>query len=309
MPLGHGRFTLAEAVLQPVDCSAERTFVMRLPLIVVLWLVTTAGCGTRIPDAAAVKQHMTSEQLAMGDPIVNSVGMVPVPIPAGEFQMGKNEKREAGPESPQHLVKITQPYHISSCEVTQQQFEKVMGTRPWEGRPLVKNGPDYAASYVTWDDAVEFCRKLSEQEKQHYRLPTEAEWEYACRAGTRTTWSFGDDGRQLAGYAWYEANAYQGGEQYAHRVGQKRPNGWGLYDMHGNVWEWCQDWYARYDGKRESLDPTGPKTGKYRVWRGGSFADGTENTRSATRLSYNREDYRPEFLAGFRVVREFKAGE
>jgi len=329
---------------------------MRVPLIMVLSVITTAGCGAGIPDAKAVKKHMTSDQLALGDPIVNSVSMVLVPVPAGEFQMGaavndgsldekyeralqdpkvkemlergritkadimerlkqdsrdrSDSKRKASPESPQHLVKITQPYHISSCEVTQQQYEEVMGARPWEGKPLVREGPNYAASYVTWDDAVAFCRTLSEQESEEYRLPTEAEWEYACRAGTSTTWNFGDDHEQLDDYAWHEANAYQDGEQYAHRVGRKRPNGWALYDMHGNVWEWCQDWYARYDGKkRESVDPTGPEKGRHRVWRGGSFAEATKNTRSATRLSHDRENYHPDFSAGFRVVREFKAGE
>ena len=327
---------------------------MRVPPIMVLLLIATAGCGSGIPDTAAVKKHMTSDQLALGDPIVNSVGMVLVPVPAGEFRMGaavndgsleeryekllrdpevkeklksghttkadlmeylkkdvqRQQKQKAGPESPQHLVKITQPYHISSCEVTQRQYEKVMKTGPFKGKPLVKKGANYAASYVTWDDAVEFCRKLSERESEKYRLPTEAQWEYACRAGTSTTWSFGDDREQLADHAWHDANAYQDGRQYAHRVGRKRPNGWALYDMHGNVWEWCRDWYARYDPKeKESVDPTGPKKGQYRVWRGGSFADAAENTRSATRLSFDREEYRPEHAAGFRVVREFKAGE
>ena len=324
---------------------------MRAPLILVLSLITTAGCGSRAPDAKAVKKHMTSDQLALSDPIVNSVSIVLVPIPAGEFQMGaavndtplerryeellqdpevkkklesgrvtkadlmeylkqdvrKQEERKAGPEAPQHLVKITKPFFLSSCEVTQQQFEKVMGERPWEGEPLVQEGPNYAASYVTWDDAVEFCRKLSEQESEEYRLPTEAEWEYACRAGTKTAWNFGDDHEQLDDYAWHQANAYQDGEQYAHRVGRKLPNAWGLYDMHGNVWEWCQDWYARYDPKKkESVDPTGPQKGRHRVWRGGSFAEAAQNTRSATRLSFDRENYHPEYLAGLRVVRIFK---
>ncbi len=327
---------------------------MRLPPIMLLWLVTTIGCGSGVPDAAAVKKHMSSDQLALGDPIVNSVGMVLVPIPAGEFQMGaavndgsleeryekllqdpgvkkkldsgqatkadlmeylkedvrKQEKQQSGPQSPQHLVKITQPYYIGSCEVTQEQFEEVMKTSPFKGKPLVKKGGNYAASYVTWDDAVAFCRKLSEQESAEYRLPTEAEWEYACRAGTSTTWSFGDDREQLADHAWHDTNAYLDGEQYAHRVGRKRPNGWGLYDMHGNVWEWCQDWYARYDPKKKELvDPTGPKKGKYRVWRGGAFVQAAQNTRSATRLSFDREEYRPEHAAGFRVVRQFEAGE
>ena len=145
-------------------------------------------CGSSASEAAAVKKHMTSEQLALGDPFVNSTGMVLVPIPAGEFQMGitrkKGEKRPGydESESPEHLVKISKPYYLGVCEVTQQQYEKVTGARPWEGKPLVEEGADYAATYVTWDDAAEFCRKLSEQENAEYRLPTEAEWEYACRA-------------------------------------------------------------------------------------------------------------------------------
>ena len=118
---------------------------------------------------------------------------------------------------------------------------------------------------MTWDDAVEFCRKLSEQESAQYRLPTEAEWEYACRAGSTATWCFGDDGGRLGDHAWYGTNAYQQGEQYPHCIGQKLPNAWGLYDMHGNVWEWCQDWYAPYDrAGKVSVDPQGPKQGKGR---------------------------------------------
>jgi formylglycine-generating enzyme required for sulfatase activity len=300
---------------------------------------------------------MSSDQVALGDPLVNSLGMVLVPIPAGEFQMGtsvdtapaqqkfeemlqapeikeqldsgsiteadlrarlKWESQMGAAERPQHPVRITQPYYLSSCEVTQKQYEQVMGSCPWQGQPLVKEGPNYAASYVTWDNAVEFCRKLSEQESESYRLPTEAEWEYACRAGAATTWSFGDDGGLLDEYGWYDANAYHDGEQHPHQVGQKMPNAWGLYDMHGNVWEWCQDWYAHYEQrtnvryarrKQLSVDPKGPEKGNDRVWRGGSFIETADNTRSATRLSGGREDYRPEFAAGFRIVREFKSGE
>ena len=263
---------------------------------------------------------MSTEQLALGDPVTNSVGMTLVPIPPGEFQMGtalpKSEKPEKEQpqidrsETPQHLVKVTKPFCLGVCEVTQQQYASVMGARPWKGKPLVQEGPNYAATYVTWDDAVEFCRKLSEQESVEYRLPTEAEWEYACRAGTTTAYSFGDDDAKLAEHAWYDANAYKDGEQYAHPVGQKLPNTWALFDMHGNVWEWCHDWHARYDGKpKDAVDPTGPKKGRNRVWRGGSFAEAAVNLRCATRVSYGREDYRPEYLTGFRVVRDFKLGE
>ena len=108
---------------------------------------------------------------------------------------------------------------------------------------LGEEGYANAASYINWDDAREFCKKLSAKENRTYRLPTEAEWEYACRAGTQTRYHFGDESSDLGTYAWFDDNAYDIGEKYAHRVGQKRPNGFGLYDMHGNVREWCQDWY------------------------------------------------------------------
>jgi len=118
---------------------------------------------------------------------------------------------------------------------------------------------------VSWEDAVEFCRKLSELPAERaagfaYRLPTEAEWEYACRAGTTTAYSFGDDSAELGEYAWYAENS--GGRTQP--VGQKKPNPWGLYDMHGNVWEWCQDWHAAYP-TGSVTDPTGPSSGSFRV--------------------------------------------
>jgi formylglycine-generating enzyme len=296
----------------------ENDSTMRISLVLSL-LFTMTGCGSGSPDAGTVREHMTSDQLALGDPLTNSVGMVLVPIPAGDFQMGtprpKPDKlKHARPqadkaEMPQHLVKITKPFYISACEVTQQQYQKVMAARPWQGKPLVQDGPTYAATYVSWKDAVEFCRKLSDSEGVDYRLPTEAEWEYASRSGTTTVYSFGKEDAKLADYAWYDANAYHDGQQYAHRVGQKLPNAWALFDMHGNAWEWCQDWYAGYDvKKKEVIDPAGPEEGRVHVWRGGSFADNPGNTRSAARLSSGREDFRAEYLAGFRVVRNFEAG-
>ena len=279
----------------------------------ILMLTITVGCSSGMPDVATVKQHMAPEQLALGDPIVNTVGIILVPVPAGEFQMGtavneasaerrleqllespdirkklesgeiteedltryaqwqfeEDQKRKDGPDTPQHSVRITKPFYLSVCEVTQQQYESVMAAAPWKGQPLVEEGLDYAATYISWNDAVEFCSKLSARENVDYRLPTEAEWEYACRAGTATTYSFGEDGKQLADYAWYDANAYKAEEQYAHLAGQKSPNAWAIHDMHGNVCEWCSDWYGRYDGKQEVIDPTGSEKGRVRVWRGG----------------------------------------
>ena len=271
--------------------------------VIVLLVFTVRGCGSA-PDAAAVRELMTEDQIALGGPIVNSIGMVLVPIPAGEFQMGSppSDKPERNHQARlQHLVTMTQPYYLGSFEVTQQQYEDVMGERPWEGQPLAEEGSLYAATYVSWEDATEFCKKLSDQEGVTYRLPTEAEWEYACRAGTDTTYSFGDDGGELGAYAWIHGNAYAEGQQYAHMVGQKLPNAWGLYDMHGNVWEWCGDWFAHYSTE-EATDPTGPAEGRHRVWRGGGFQDHPGTVRCAIRNSEGRAGYRPEFVAGFRVV-------
>jgi hypothetical protein len=129
-------------------------------------------------------------------------------------------------EKPQHLVTITKPYYLSAFEVTQQQYEKVMGLRPWQGKDYVQAGPNNPATYVSYNDAVEFCRKLSKQKGVEYRLPTEAEWEYACRAGTTTVFSFGDDAAKLGEYAWYSKSGKNDGEMDAHRVGQKLPNPW-----------------------------------------------------------------------------------
>ncbi|MBT6143683.1 formylglycine-generating enzyme family protein [bacterium] len=214
-------------------------------------------------------------------------------IPPGEFQMGL----------PQHQVTLTKPFILSVYEITQQQYAKVMGTRPWQGKKYVQEGPDYPATYVNWHDAVEFCRKLSKQEGVDYRLPTEAEWEYACRAGTTTVYSFGDDASQMGQHAWYRKNAWDSGEKFAHVVGQKLPNRWGLYDIHGNVWEWCQDWYVGYDSMMVLTDPVGPTLGNYHVLRGGSFLSLGRNARSA-----DRDDFNPayNFIAdGFRVARTY----
>ena len=136
------------------------------------------------------------------------------------------------------------------------------------------------------------------------RLPTEAEWEYACRGGTTTTYSFGDGAAKLGQYAWYDKNAWDIGEAYAHRVGQKLLNRWGLYDMHGNVWEWCQDWYAPYDSQKVVTDPQGPKSGSRRVLRGGSFTYPSSYVRSADRSNFPLPDY-PGRTFGFRAARTY----
>ena len=261
-----GRNSPAIQVSSALEGEVATMRVSPLILLLVAMLGCSSGTQTtnpsaetpataKTPDAATVKKAMTSAQLELGDPIANSVGMVLVPIPAGEFMMGSPDSDKAARSNvkPQHPVKITMPFFMSVHEVTQEQYKKVMGDRPGQGEYLVKDGPDFPATRVSWDDAVEFCRKLSEQEGVKYRLPTEAQWEYTCRAETTAVYSYGDDESKLGEHAWYRTNAWDIGEKYAHGVGQKPPNPWGLYDIQGNVFEWCQDWFAPY-GSEKAVD-------------------------------------------------------
>jgi formylglycine-generating enzyme required for sulfatase activity len=238
--------------------------------------------------------------------VAKSIGMKLTLIPAGEFMMGSPEaERYRDDDETRHLVKISKPFYLGVYEVTQQQYEKVMGARPWQGRDYVKEGADYPAVWVSHDDAVEFCRRLSKQEGVEYRLPTEAEWEYACRAGTTTVFSFGEDEAKLGPYGWYDTNAWAIGEKYAHRVGQKLPNRWGLYDMHGNGWEWCHDWYGPYGSEKVVSDPVGPAQGEPRVLRGGSVWDLASTGRSASRGGSPPDNRNNSY--GFRVARTYSS--
>lgn len=210
-----------------------------------------------------------------------TTGMKFVLIPKGEYLRGSpdsDDMSEMGErnEKPQHRVRISKDFYLGQYEVTQAEWKAVMETEPWKIDPAAKEGSDYPAGGIRWDDAREFCRKLSTRDGELCRLPTEAEWELAARGGVATRYSFGDDPEQLDDYAWYSKNATAAGEKYAHRVGQKKPNPFGLYDTMGNVWEWCEDLYrpkeyANYEGKL-ALDPAGPsgKAGS-RVIRGGGF--------------------------------------
>jgi sulfatase modifying factor 1 len=219
--------------------------------------------------------------------------------------MGSPEGEEGRRDNEtQHPVTISKPFYMQTTEVTQGQWKEVMGTEPWKGKSFVKEGANYAATYISWDDAVAFCKQLSEEEGKTYRLPTEAEWEYACRAGTQTTWSFGNDEKQLGDYAWYDKNAKYLDEKYAHEVGLKKPNPFGLYDMHGNVFEWCHDYFEEdYYKQSPAQDPPGPTSGSFRVLRGGSWFFNSRFTRSACRYRFDA-DFRGNFFFGFRLVRE-----
>ena len=164
-----------------------------------------------------------------------------------------------------------------------------MKTTPWKEQEILREGDDYPAMNVSWDDAIGFCKQLSKQDGREYRLPTEAEWEYSCRAGTVTAHSFGDDIADLGEYAWFASNAWDVDEAYAHKVSQKVPNPWGLYDMHGNVDEWCSDWY-----------PFGPVAFSSRVVRGGGWFNFDSSCRSARR-NYE-QPFNTSTNNGFRVV-------
>lgn len=218
-------------------------------------------------------------------------------IPAGKFTMGspENEKEREPKEGPQHLVTITSPFYFGMYEVTQAQWKAVMGSNPSHFK-----GNDLPVESVSWNDVQSFIQKLNQQEKGNkYRLPTEAEWEYACRAGSNTRFSFGDDAAVLGQYAWYNKNSGKS----PHPVGQKKPNAWGLYDMHGNVAEWCQSWWGQY--------PSGPVTdpteysssSTKRVIRGGSWFYWPRTLRSAYRYA-DHSDFRLNRL-GFRLARNF----
>ena len=241
-------------------------------------------------------------QGAEPDTVTNTIGMVLIEIPAGKFTMG---------EGGEVAVTLTKPFGLGKTEVTQGQWQQVMGTEPWKGKHIVQADKDCPATYVSWDDAVEFCDLLTDLErkagkmstKRSYRLPTEAEWEYACRAGTKTAYSFGDDEKQLGEYAWFRGNAWDVDEQYAHAVGLKKPNPWGLHDMHGNVLEWCSDWYS--EKLSGGTDPVAPEGGSYRVDRGGSWMRDPGLCRSADRNGFDPSSR--DFYLGFRVARSQSA--
>ena len=210
-----------------------------------------------------------------------------------KFQSAQAQYKEASKgEKPAHGVTLTKPYYLGKFAVTQEQYQAVTGASPSHFK-----GKDNPVETVSWDDAQAFCKKLSEQTKQVVRLPTEAEWEYTCRAGTTTQYHSGDTEADLARVAWYSASS----KNTTHPVGQKEPNAFGLYDMHGNVLQWCQDWHGDdYYSKSPAEDPQGPAQGANRVLRGGSWYLIPRYCRSAYRGWFGPV-YRDNFI-GFRVV-------
>ena len=237
----------------------------------------------------------------------NSLGMKLVWIPEGKFTMGSPEGKVSPKEYATEVeVHLTSGYWLSQTEVTQGQWKQLFATKPWAGEEYVKAGNNYPVTYISWNDCQEFLKQLNDQESSQlprgwrYDLPTEAQWEYACRAGSETRFSFGEDNSPLDDYAWYEKNGWDVDEKYAHEVEKKRPNAFGLYDMHGNVREWCRDSYA--DNLRGGTNPfaNGYWRGSSRVYRGGSWHDSANLCRSAYR-GRDSPDHR-NFRLGFRVA-------
>ena len=248
----------------------------------IAFVCVAAGCsGSGSRPAAPTPAAPAELTLDLG----GGATMKMVLIRPGKFMMGDGKD--------QHEVTISKPFYMGVTEVTQAQYEAVMGTNPSDFK-----GATNPVETVSWNDATEFCKKLPEKTRQTVRLPTEAEWEYACRAGTQTAFSFGDDPSALGDYAWHMDN----GKMMTHPVGQKRPNAWGLYDMHGNVWEWCADWYGEYP-KGPVTDPSGPATASGdRVLRGWSWcSSGAACFRCAYRG--NRDPADRDYRHGFRCTR------
>jgi formylglycine-generating enzyme required for sulfatase activity len=222
--------------------------------------------------------------------LINSIGMKLVRIPAGTFKMGSPQNEQYRSEfEDQYDVTLTQDYFLGAFAVTQAQYTQVMGENPsyFQGDGMEGDSSHHPVEQVAWDDAVEFCQRLSKLPAEKascrvYRLPTEAEWEYACRAGSQTAYCFGGNLDSLDDYAWFDDNS----DEHPHPVGEKQPNAWGLYDMHGNVWEWCSDWYGEYP-KGAVCDPVGPSEGlrPRRVYRGGGWGNGAGECRSSNRVA------------------------
>ena len=268
--------------------------------------------GFRYPSALDMLADVARLPTGVPELVTNSLGMRLRRIPPGPFLMGSDD----GPawERPAHEVALTAPFYLGVCPVTQAQYERVVGSNPSAFR-----APERPVENVSWHDAQDFCRRLSDAEGIACRLPTEAEWEYACRAEAPTAYCFGDSDWQLPHYAWLVRNSghtelipapkrFFGLIQpkpetrlvrETHSVGEKKPNDWGLHDMHGNVSEWCLDWYAPYRPDAQA-DPQGPAQGTDRIVRGGSWCSTPSLCRSAAR-DYHAPGYASNDI-GFRLV-------
>jgi sulfatase modifying factor 1 len=284
--LGGGQFSLTKSL----DSGEKSSSTTSAPKML------NALNGLRQHEVVSFQKDW-ADHLGIEVKTTNKSGLSMVLIPPGEFRMGaaRSDDRAEADEKPQHKVKISRPFLMASTEVTQGKWKELMGTEPWLGMGLIE-GSNYPAAGVDWVDAREFCRRISEIEGVEYRLPTEAEWEFACRAGSTTRFSFGDPFEQVKpfGNIWagllydpslkiFRVTDSSHDEHIgAAPVGSFRSNSLGLHDMHGNVWEWCEDSVARYDSK-EVIDPLINAENQKRVYRGGSWNYEVTHCRSSNR--------------------------
>jgi formylglycine-generating enzyme required for sulfatase activity len=252
------------------------------------------GNGVERPSDAA---ELNADGVWQETVITQGVRFELIWVPPGEFWMGSRdgEERSRDDERPRHLVRMTRGVWLGKTPVTQGQWVAVMGTNPSHFTQVGLDGP---VEQVSWEDCQVLVQALRRAAGGGWRLPTEAEWEYACRAGSETAWCFGSDERKLTQYGWYSANA--GGTTQP--VGRSKPNAWGLYDLHGNVWEWVQDWKGDYSAGGET-DPTGPSSGSFRCFRGGSWDFPAGFCRSAYRLTCGAPGNR-DCILGVRLARK-----
>lgn len=255
--------------------------------------------GIVLPQDGEASETQYSETAA--EVVTNSIGMEFRLIRPGSFMMGSENGEDN--ESPVHRVTLTKSFYIGTREVTQSQWGEVMGTDIHEQRDKADSqytvcgeGPDHPMYHVSWLEAKEFCHRLKEREGVEYRLPTEAEWEYSCRAGSRTKFYWGD--RVNERFFWYEENS----KRLTQPVGTRLPNIWGLYDMSGNVWEWCEDRYAPAYPSEPQLDPLGPDEGALQVIRGGYCSLSPRYCRSARRDGFHQAGRSRS--VGFRLARD-----
>ncbi|MFN5467279.1 MAG: formylglycine-generating enzyme family protein [Pirellulaceae bacterium] len=264
-----------------------------------IWSMITKWIGAAFLLTSSIGLVVAQEP----EKITNCIGMSLVRIPGGKFTMG-SPVTEAGRDSDERLQEVSIPkgFYLGAFEVTQGEYRRLTGNNPsyFNSASPFDQSTALPVERVTWEEAAQFCRRLSEIPEERsagrvYRLPTEAEWEYACRAGSPTAFCFGDDANQLSEFAWYAANS----KGVTHPVGSKTPNDWGLYDMHGNVWEWCSDWYSEYPkGDKASSAIKHPRTD--RVLRGGGWGLGAAFCRSAYRAGAGPNGR--GLNAGFRVA-------
>jgi len=290
-------------------------------------LVICLGAAVCLVAAAESKSDEQSKNAAKKKPIAadkpigkeagqvrddNGLKMKLVWCPAGKFMMGDSGKADFEVPINETEVTLSAGYWLGKYEVTQAEWLRVTGKKSWQGKD-VKEGDEFPVTHIRWEEAIEFCAKLTKQERAagridagwEYALPTEAQWERACRAGTTTRFSFGNDAAKLGDFAWFSSNTAMQGEKYPHRVGQKKPNPWGLHDMHGNVYEWCRD--ADVGRTQELPGGTDPlvedeqTNGGRGVLRGGGWRSDWQPCRAAYRFGSTPDFFIGESI-GFRVA-------